>query len=275
LTFDIEEWYHLYKHPEKFLSEHRKAYRFSLEKETIKIFHILEEKNLKATFFWLGEEAKKYPSLLRELNNGGHEIGVHSFSHAKIGETSRNIFRFNTERAVKTIEDITGEKVKSYRAPVFSLAEGNLWALEILKELGIEYDSSTVIKRYIGSRSIPSAPFLIRNQGIIMKEFPVSSFSLLGLDFKYGSGYFRISPYKSLNHKLTTSPYVMSYFHPRDFDKSIHRKIEISPYLKMKYRIGTQRALHNLIKLSGKTSWTSVREAAEKVDWDKADILEF
>ncbi len=184
-------------------------------------------------------------------------------------------FKLNTEQALKTIEDITGEKVKSYRAPDFSITEKDLWALEILQDLGIERDCSTIAGSHFGGQIIPAAPFLIKNNGVVLKEFPVSSFPFLGHNFKYaGSGYFRITPYGFLNHKITTSPYVMSYFHPRDFDTLIHKKIKWDPYLKLKYRMGAGRAFRHLGQLSEVIPWISLREAENGIDWEAAEVVE-
>ncbi len=275
LTFDIEEWYHLYNHPERYLNGQRGKYPYSLEWETNRIFNFLEERNIKATFFWLGVEAERHPLLIRKLIDYGHEIGVHSFSHLKIGKMDKMNFKRNTEKAVKTIEDFTGEKVKSYRAPNFSLTKKRIWALEILKELGIERDSSTVVRRQFGNQLLPPAPIIIKHNGIAMQEFPVSSLSMLWYEYKYASsGYFRITPYKFLNHKMTTAPYLMSYFHPRDFDLLIHKKIGGNPYLKFKYRIGTQHAFQNLNRLSENIYWISLQDASQSMNWEKADVIQ-
>ena len=274
LTFDIEAWYYLYNHPERFLRLPEKRSPGFLEKETTRIFHFLEERDLKATFFWLGADAKPCSSLVRKLHDSGHEIGVHSFFHAKIGAIDPGMFRSDTERAVKTLEDITGEKIKSYRAPIFSLTDESLWALEILHSLGIENDSSMVTGRQLGSRRVPSQPFLISNKGMVMKEFPVTAFQMYGFDFRYsGSGFFRIAPYRFLHRKMTASGYVMSYFHPRDFDLHIHRKIKWNPYLKFKYRIGAKRAFDNMGRLSEENRWTSLRDSSQSVDWNMAEVM--
>ena len=275
LTFDIEAWYHLYPKSYKHIILPKDLYPLSLEKETRKIFHLLEQKNLKATFFWLGGDAKKHPGLVRELYNYGHEIGVHSFSHLRIKEMDKITFKLNTEKTLKIIEDITGEKVKSYRAPDFSITKNDLWALEILKDLGFERDCSTIAGSHFGGRIIPSAPFLIKNNGVVLKEFPVSSFSFLSYNFKYGgSGYFRITPYRFLYRKMTTSPYVMSYFHPRDFDTMIHKKIKWNPYLKLKYRMGARRAFRHLGQLFEVFPWIPLREAENRMDWEEAEVVE-
>lgn len=275
LTFDVEEWYYLYTYPYKYLTNRSREIPLSLERETRKIFRLLEDKNCKATFFWLGEEAERYPMLVRELKDHGHEIGVHSFSHLKIEQMGKNAFKMNLEKAVKTIEDIAGQKVTSYRAPFFSLTWKSLWALEILKDLGIECDSSTVEKRHIGSQNIPATPFIIKNNGIALKEFPATSFPVFRFDFKYASsGYFRVTPYNFLYHKMSTSPYLLSYFHPRDFDRAIHKKIRWNPYLRLKYRIGAGQAFMQLDKLSDVIPWVSLQEAQNLINWDEVKVIE-
>lgn len=276
LTFDMEEWYYLYHNPYRYLVRQETGGSFSLERITRKIFRFLEEKNFKATFFWQGGEARRYPTLVRELKEHGHEIGIHPFPHLKIERMGRKVFKTNVEKAIKTLEDIAGEKVTSYRAPFFSLTRKSTWALEILKDLGIECDSSTVVGRRFGNRFLPPTPCLIKKDDrTLMKEFPVTSFPIFRFDFKYGgSGYFRITPYKILDRRLATAPYVMSYFHPRDFDLYIHKKIKGNLYLKVKYRVGAQRAFRNLNKLSESLSWTSLEQANSKINWDKAEIIE-
>lgn len=247
----------------------------SLERETRRIFHLLEKNNLKATFFWLGEDAATHPGLVRELHDYGHEIGAHAYSHLRIQEMDEITFQVNTENVLKTLEDITGEKVKSYRAPNFSIRKKDVWALEILQDLGIERDCSTIAGSHFGDKILPSEPFLIKNNGVVLKEFPVSSFPLLGHSFKYaGSGYFRIASSRFLNQKIATSPYVMSYFHPRDFDMKIHKKIKGNPYLKLKYRVGAGRAFRRLGQLSEEIPWLSLQEAENGVDWDAVEVVE-
>lgn len=48
---------------------------------TPRILEILKQFNVKATFFVIGEQAKKYPELIKEIDQQGHIIGNHSYSH--------------------------------------------------------------------------------------------------------------------------------------------------------------------------------------------------
>lgn len=49
---------------------------------TPKILEILREKKVKATFFVIGKNAEKYPDLLRQIDNEGHIVANHSYSHS-------------------------------------------------------------------------------------------------------------------------------------------------------------------------------------------------
>lgn len=51
------------------------------EENTPRILRILKDKNVKATFFVIGKKAEKYPHLIRQIDEDGHIIGNHSYSH--------------------------------------------------------------------------------------------------------------------------------------------------------------------------------------------------
>ena len=85
---------------------------------------------------------------------------------------------------LKTLEDISGDKVKMFRAPSFSITEKNKWAFEVLHELGIEFDSSVFPSLKVahgGMKSFGSAiPSLLEYNGAILKEFPINTNSIFG-----------------------------------------------------------------------------------------------
>ncbi|GAI41309.1 unnamed protein product, partial [marine sediment metagenome] len=90
----------------------------------------LTQHNVKATFFILGEVAKKYSGLIRQISNSGHEIGIHGFSHKQIFKLSKEDFRREIADCKKLLEDITSEPVLGHRAPAFSIMPETKWALE-------------------------------------------------------------------------------------------------------------------------------------------------
>lgn len=48
---------------------------------TPKILNILDQLNIKATFFLIGEKVDEYPQVARQIAESGHEIGSHGYSH--------------------------------------------------------------------------------------------------------------------------------------------------------------------------------------------------
>ena len=132
LTFDIEEWY-CYK-GEQLYTE--------LDHYLDAILNKLDERRMKATFFCVGEMGRLFPNVIKKIHIHGHEIGCHSNTHAWLNKMTKEECRQDTRRAVDNLEQCIGEKVKSYRAPAFSIGENNKWAFEILAENGIERDAS-------------------------------------------------------------------------------------------------------------------------------------
>ena len=276
LSFDIEDWFHIFDNAYYSRSADWDSLPTSVEKDTGWLLDFLGEHSLKATFFTLGWVAEKYPALIREMHKQGHEIAAHSHSHAKVHHMGGESFRKDTEKVLKLLEDITGEKVTTYRAPGFSLNKNTLWAFEILHDLGIRVDSSLKSNLHMGFPGrIPDEPFLLHCNGFSMKEFPTRTFTLLGKHIVYsGSGYFRIWHYWFVRKKFRASKYEMAYFHPRDFDNHIHQMFMGHPYLQLRYRIGTNRSQTKLKSFVKDFDFITVKEADRLVDWEKVRTLD-
>ena len=65
------------------------------------VLKALEEYKIKATFFVVGENAKKYPELMQRLREEGHQIGNHTHNHLKGWKTSLNHYTENIIEAEK------------------------------------------------------------------------------------------------------------------------------------------------------------------------------
>ena len=142
LTFDIEEWFHILDNDSTKTEKNWVNYESRIHQNMERIFDVLETTNTKASFFVLGWIAEKYPEIVRSISDKGYEIGSHTTMHQLVYQQDRNQFQTDVERSIKSLEDISGEKVKMFRAPGFSITEQNKWAFEVLYELGIEIDSS-------------------------------------------------------------------------------------------------------------------------------------
>lgn len=78
---------------------------------------MLEEKQVKATFFIVGEWAEQYPESVREIHMAGHEIGNHSYSHPDMTTLSSDKIAEDILRAETLLESLTGVKPNLFRPP--------------------------------------------------------------------------------------------------------------------------------------------------------------
>jgi peptidoglycan/xylan/chitin deacetylase (PgdA/CDA1 family) len=62
--------------------------------------------------------------------------------HRFIYRQPQEQFRDDVERSLDLLSELAGKPVRGYRAPFFSITKSSLWALPILRGLGIRYDSS-------------------------------------------------------------------------------------------------------------------------------------
>ena len=74
------------------------------EKVTPFLVNLLGKFNIKATFFIIGNQAKKHPELVKLIINNGHKIGNHSFSHLSGYSTNNNKYLQDVEQAKKYID---------------------------------------------------------------------------------------------------------------------------------------------------------------------------
>ena len=158
----------------------------------------LAGRDVRCTCFVLGEVAEAFPGLIREIAAGGHELGVHGYYHRQVFKLNPESFRREVADAKALIEDIAGSPVSGHRAPAFSIMPETSWALDVLAEVGFEYDSS--IYPISGSRyGWPGFPLDIHEMqlegGGRIIEAPLSTVSILGRRFpSCGGGYLRHFP---------------------------------------------------------------------------------
>ena len=276
LTFDIEDWYNC-----DFITTD-----FEWDKHEVRIYEsvdrILDElarRNLKGTFFCLGWLAEKHPEVIRKIHTQGHHIGCHSYQHELSFRFDRDGFKEDTLKAKNLIEGVIGEPINAFRAPGFSITEQNVWALEVLTELGFEYDCSLFPARhdYGGFSSYGRAEPTILNlsNGKQLKEFPMNVHYVLGKNIVFsGGGFFRFFPYQLIKYWSSKSFYLMTYFHPRDFDPE-QPVIKALPLVrKFKSYVGLSTSFSKFQKLLNDFEFLSVREASDHIDWTRTRVIE-
>jgi peptidoglycan-N-acetylglucosamine deacetylase len=158
LTVDIEDWYHLppisgapsskYKDVPSFFNTWDKSYDY-ISGPTAKTLEMLQEFNIKATFFVVADVVEHYPGLVENIAARGHEIACHGLHHAcKIDPVTKNPlitkseFKERTLRAREILEKASNQKIVGYRAPNAYIAG---WMIDIIEEIGFKYDSSVSV----------------------------------------------------------------------------------------------------------------------------------
>jgi len=226
LSVDVEDWFQASVFDEVIGYENWDKYENRVEGNLLHTLELLDAKGIKATFFVLGWVAERFPDLVLKLKEEGHEVATHGYAHRLIYKQSKEEFRQDVTKAVEIIEKITGEGVKGYRAPSFSIVVDTFWAWDILSELGIEYDSS-VFPIYHDRYGVPSAPrFPYRvklESGGRFFEFPLSTYRMWGRNMPIaGGGYLRIHPYwfvkRGIRKINSEGMPAIVYFHPWEID---------------------------------------------------------
>jgi len=278
LTFDIEEWFHILDHESTKTMNEWKNYEVRIHQNMDRIFTILEKTNQKATFFCLGWIAETYPEVIREIADRGYEIGTHGRMHQLAYEQSPTEFAEDLEYSIKTLEDITGQKIKYFRAPGFSIGKDNKWAFEAIVSLGIEVDCSIFPARRTHG-GFPSyqhqVPSIVKYNGIEIKEFPINYSTLLGKPIIFsGGGYFRLFPYDLIKRWTQSSEYIISYFHPRDFDAEQPIIQDLSMFRKYKSYVGLKNSSDKLQQWINDFNFIDIGTAVETIDWGNVPIVE-
>jgi polysaccharide deacetylase family protein (PEP-CTERM system associated) len=278
LTFDIEEWFHILDNEATSTETHWANFEVRIHQNMDRIHNLLNQTNQKATFFCIGWIARKYPEIIKQINDNGHEIASHSDMHQLAYKQSKKAFQDDVEKSIKHLEDIIGKKVISYRAPGFSVKEENKWVFEMLIKFGIEIDCSIFpAKRAHGGFENfgVAVPCWIDIEGMRIKEFPINLSTFLGKSLIFsGGGYFRLLPYHIIKRLTKNSDYVMTYFHPRDFDPTQPMVPGLNYIRKLKSYYGLENALRKLEKLIKEEPFIDLKTADKQVDWTKAKVLE-
>ena len=272
LTFDIEDWYNV-----DFISDN-----FVWDKYEVRIYHgvdrileRLEKNNIKATFFCLGWLAEKHPSIIKKIDSFGHHIGCHSYQHQLSFRFSEQEFREDTYKAKILIENVIGKEVNAFRAPGFSITKQNLWALDILVQLGFKYDCSIfpAVHDYGGYPDYGIVgPAIINTLSGNIKEFPISFKRVFGNNIIFsGGGYFRLFPYKLIKQWSMNSDYLMTYFHPRDFDPDQPISKSQKGLRKFKSYVGLKTSFLKFDKYLNDFNFINIEAANLSIDWEKCE----
>lgn len=276
LTIDVEEYFQVSAFEGVSPSNTWDHCESRVERNTAKILDILQENEIRATFFVLGWVARRFPDLIRQISHQGHEVASHGYWHRRVVTQSRGDFREDICSSKKILEDLTGSAILGYRAPSYSIGLETLWAYDELREAGYLYDSSVFPIRHdlYGIPHWPRFPFYVvrdeqndwapegsrmnnpdRGPARKMLEVPITTLRFWGRNVPIaGGGYFRLLPYAVTRwglRRINTDderPFVF-YIHPWEFDPDQPRmagaglKSRFRHYLNLKKTEGRFRSL--------------------------------
>lgn len=226
ISVDVEDYFQVEAFSKIIKRDEWDQYPSRVEENTRRLLDLFDESGVKGTFFILGWIAERYPAIVREIVNRGHEPACHSYWHRLVYDLSPDEFRSDTIRAKKCIEQAAGREVLGYRAPCFSITNRCLWALDILAETGFRYDSSIfpIKHEWYGIADAPRQPFQISTRSGVLTEYPLATFRYTRTPNLPvgGGGYLRLLPswYTRLGIRRAWQEEVMvvAYIHPWEID---------------------------------------------------------
>lgn len=254
LTIDVEDYFHTEAMSAAVSRDQWDVQPSRVERSTMELMELFDRLGVRATLFFLGWVAERFPALVSQAVKAGHEIGCHSYWHRAVFRLTPAEFQEDTARAKKVIEDAGGVPVWGYRAPSFSLIPGTEWAAEILAELGFTYDSSVnpIRHDFYSNAGAPRHPHQIA--GGALWELPIATVRFAGQNLPVGGGaYLRILPYaysrwglRQLNREEQMP--AMFYLHPWEIDPGQPRlpvgaKSRVRQYTNLGHTLGKLEAL--------------------------------
>ncbi len=151
--------------------------------KTEKIIEILQDRNVKATFFLVGFWAEEHPELVKKIDEAGFEIGLHSNSHPDFAKLTEEQVKSELMSNITILENILGKKPTLFRFPFGSYTDK---AIKICEELGltcIQWDVDSldwkglsaleISKRVLGKAKSGSICLFHNNSDHILDALPL------------------------------------------------------------------------------------------------------
>ena len=265
LTIDVEDYFQVSAFAPHIKRSEWNTRECRIERNVTRILEMLAHHQTKATFFALGWIAERYPQLIRQIADQGHEIASHGYGHERASDLTEDAFFSDIHRAKVILEDLCGSEVKGYRAPSFSIGAGNLWAFDCLARAGYRYSSSVYPIRHdhYGMPDSPRFAYSVR-PGLV--EIPVTTLRALGRNLpSSGGGYFRLLPYalsRWMLNRVNTGDQQpgIFYFHPWEIDVAQPRIEGIGRKTRFRHYVNISRMEGKLAQLLEDFKWGRMDE---------------
>lgn len=260
LTIDVEDYFQVSAFAPYIQRSDWDARECRVERNVGRILDMLAAQNTHATFFTLGWIAQRYPHLVRRIADEGHEVASHGYGHERVSDLTPETFAHDIRTAKQLLEDIAGVEVTGYRAPSFSIGQGNLWALDVLEQEGYRYSSSIYPIQH-DHYGMPDAPRFAHRIRRGLMEVPPTTLRMFNRNLpSSGGGYFRLFPYalsrwmlRQVNQK-DQQPAIF-YFHPWEIDAEQPRVVGIDARTRFRHYVNIPRMEQRLQRLLQDFQW--------------------
>lgn len=262
LSVDVEDWFHILDVAGAPPVTDWAVLPSRVERNFRVLLELFAENNVRITCFFLGWVAQRFPQLVRDAADQGHEIASHGFIHQLVSSMTQQEFRKDCGRSRKLLEDISGRRVSGFRAPGFSATQQTPWFFDEIALAGYLYDSS-IFPAPHGHGGIKGAnkyPHVVPGTSGIC-EFPITVQRVLGREMCFfGGGYLRLTPYwliRSMAKKVQDEDRpVIFYVHPRELDPE-HPRLPMNPVRKFKSYVNLSSTVPKLQSILKDFSVTS------------------
>lgn len=224
-SIDVEDWFNISQQGVEPDFSQWDNLPSCVEKNFSRMLEILSQFDIRATCFFIGYFAQRFPMLVRRASECGHEVASHGYAHRLVFTQTPDEFYADVRRTRLLLEDILGRPVHGYRAAAFSVTDKTPWFFEKLIEGGYKYDSSVfpAPHRIGGLKTDKLHPHRVKTAAGEIVEFPITAVKVMGkLMCFFGGGYLRLFPYwliRSMAHRvLEEGRPVIFYIHPREID---------------------------------------------------------
>jgi polysaccharide deacetylase family protein (PEP-CTERM system associated) len=223
MSIDLEDWFCVYNLSRVIRRDDWNKCELRVVKSTQRILQLLSIHNTQATFFVLGWIAERVPNLIREIEQHGHEIATHGYSHYLLSEMTPESFEEDLQKALKVTRACMSQEILGFRAPSFTISEKTSWALDILIRNGIRYDSSIFPIGFHPDYGTRDGRLSTHTLNGLLIEVPPSCAEVFGCRIPCaGGGYFRLFPYPLTKFLLkrcnSDGRPAIFYLHPWELD---------------------------------------------------------
>lgn len=263
LTIDVEDYFQVSAFASQISRGSWDSLPCRIEANVEQILGLLDDADVRATFFTLGWVGERYPVLIRKIVDAGHELASHGYEHYRATEQGYAAFLADIRLAKTVLEDQAGTLVKGYRAPSFSVGPANEWAFDCIAEAGYRYSSSIYPIRH-DHYGVPDAPRFAHEVRRGLIEVPVATVRLLNANWPAGGGgYFRLLPYQVSRWSLRRVNDVdgqpaMFYFHPWELDPDQPRVPGINAKARFRHYLNLKQMAPRLRRLLADFQWGRV-----------------